>query len=597
MTYVRALREQRRGIAVLLGWSVLEGVPALLSGRLVGYAVDRGFAVGRPWVGVAWLLAFAVLAVLGGFGLRQVFTHLGAVVEPLRDTLVRQVVRGVLHAGSQTRQPDASAVARITRHVEVVRDATAGVLVQARALLVTTIAALVGLAATVSSLAWLVILPVVAALVLFALLLPGLARGQRRLVLADEEAAAVAGTVFLGVRDVTAVNGRDHALHDVTTLVDRQASATVRLAYATALRGVVIALGGFAPLVLLLLVAPGLVRTGTLTAGEVLAAVVYLSTSVQPALRRLADTTSTIVLRLVVALRRLAEAAPPIAPPSGAAVPEGHGIELRAVTFGWSATAEPVVRDLDLTLPPGSHLAVVGPSGIGKSTLAGLVTGLVEPRSGVVLLGGAPVREVHPDIRHRRIALVPQETYLFTGTVRENLALLAPSADDDTLLRAAAAVGATDLIAKLGGLDGTVGHNGGGLSAGEAQLLAATRVHASPADIVILDEATSALDPAAEATVEQAFATRTGTGTLIVIAHRLSSALRANQVLVMDGGPPLLGHHTDLLATSPLYRDLMAAWQPTPTTTNDTTPTTTNDTTTDPPPPPPRLDLTWVRVP
>ena len=563
MTYLRALRDQRRGIVVLLGWSVLEGVPALLSGRLVGLAVDRGFAAGRPWTGVAWLLAFAAVAVLGGFGLRQVFMRLGAVVEPLRDSLVRQVVRGVLHAGTHTRQPDASAVARITRHVEVVRDATAGVLVQARALLVTTTAALIGLATTVSSLAWLVILPVVAALILFGLLLPSLARGQRRLVLADEQAASVAGTVFLGVRDVTATGGTEHALRDVMTEVDRQASATVRMAFATALRGVVIALGGFAPLVLLLLMAPAMVRAGTLTVGEVLGAVVYLSTSVQPALRRLADTTSTVVLRLVIALRRLAEAAPPITTPTGNAIPETAEIELRTVTFGWSPTAEPIVRALDLTLAPGSHLAVVGPSGIGKSTLAGLLTGLVEPQSGEVHFGGVPVRSIAPDLRHQRIALVPQETYLFTGTVRENLALFAPTASDATLLKAAAAVGASDLLTKLGGLSGTIGHSATGLSAGEAQLLSATRVYTSPADIVILDEATSALDPAAEATVEQAFAARGGT--LIVIAHRLSSALRADQVLLMDGGPPLLGHHDDLLATSPLYRDLMAAWHSTPT--------------------------------
>jgi ATP-binding cassette subfamily C protein len=562
MTYLRALREQRRGIVVLLGWSVLEGVPALLSGRLVGLAVDRGFAAGQPWIGVGWLLLFAAIAVLGGFGLRQVFMRLGAVVEPLRDALVRQVVRGVLHAGSQTRQPDASAVARITRHVEVVRDATAGVLVQARALLVTTTAALIGLAATVSSLAWLVILPVVAALVLFTLLLPSLARRQRNLVLADEQVASVAGTVFLGVRDVTAVTGADHALRDVGEQVERQASATVRMAFATALRGVVIALGGFAPLVLLLLMAPGMVRAGTLTVGDVLAAVVYLSTSVQPALRRLADTTSTIVLRLVVALRRLAEAAPPIDVPTGDAVPNGSDIELRGVTFGWSPTAEPVVRSLDLVLPEGSHLAVIGPSGIGKSTLAGLITGMVEPQAGEVRFGDVPVRSVAADQRHERIALVPQETYLFTGTVRENLALFAPTASDAALLEAAEAVGASALITRLGGLSGTVGHSGGGLSAGEAQLLACARVHASPADVVILDEATSALDPSAEAQVEQAFATRAGT--LIVIAHRLSSALRADLVLLMDGGPPLLGNHDDLLATSPLYRDLMAAWQPTP---------------------------------
>ncbi|GAA1345416.1 ATP-binding cassette domain-containing protein [Saccharothrix algeriensis] len=559
--YFRALAGRRRAVLALLGWSVLEGVPALLSGRLVGLAVDRGFAVGDVQAGIGWLVAFALVAVLGGFGLRQVFTRLGDVVEPLRDALVTAVVRGVLHDGrSHRRQPDASAVARITRHVEVVRDATAGLLVQARALLVTTTAALVGLATAVSSLAWLVVLPVVAALVLFGALLPSLARGQRELVVADEAAAEAAGAVLLGMRDVVACGARDHAAADVLRQVDRQAAAAVRMAWATALRGVVISVGGFLPMVLLLVLAPGMVAAGALTAGEVLAAVVYLSTSVQPALRRLADTTSTVVLRLAVALRRLAEAAPEVDEPTGDLVPDAGGVELRGVTFGWGEHAEPVVRDLDLMLAEGSHLAVVGPSGIGKSTLAGLVTGLVAPRSGAVLLGGVPVREVAPAERRRRIALVPQETYLFTGTVRDNLALLAPAASDAALLASVEAVGAAEVVARLGGLGGAVGHAGGGLSAGEAQLLAAARVHACEADLVVLDEATSHLDPAAEAVVERAFAARGGT--LVVIAHRLSSALRADHVLVMDGGAPLLGTHERLMAESAAYGELMAAWKP-----------------------------------
>ncbi|MBB5957877.1 ATP-binding cassette subfamily C protein [Saccharothrix tamanrassetensis] len=560
--YFRALMGRRRAVLALLGWSVLEGVPALLSGRLVGLAVDRGFAVGDVWTGIGWLVAFALVAVLGGFGLRQVFTRLGDVVEPLRDALVTTIVRGVLHDGrSHRRQPDASAVARITRHVEVVRDATAGLLVQARALLVTTAAALVGLATTVSSLAWLVVLPVVAALVLFGLLLPSLARGQRALVMADESTAEVAGTVLLGMRDVVACGAQSHASADVVRQVDVQAGATVRMAWASALRGIVISVGGFLPLVLLLVMTPGMVAAGALTAGQVLAAVVYLSTSVQPALRRLADTTSTVVLRLAVALRRLAEAAPEVAEQTGDLVPGGDGaVELRGVTFGWGEHAEPVVRDLDLTLTRGSHLAVVGPSGIGKSTLAGLITGLLAPQAGSVLFGGVPVREVRPAERHRRIALVPQETYLFTGTVRDNLALFAPSASDEVLAAAVAAVGASEVVARLGGLDGAIGHAGGSLSAGEAQLLAAARVYACDADVVVLDEATSNLDPAAEAVVERAFAARDGI--LVVIAHRLSSALRADHVLVMDGGAPLLGSHERLMVESATYGDLMAAWKP-----------------------------------
>jgi len=559
--YFGALAGQRRGVLVLLGWSVLEGVPAFLSGRLVALAVDRGFGVGQPLVGVGWLLVFAAVAVLGGFGLRQVFQHLGAVIEPMRDALVGVVVRGVLNDGvSHRRQPDASAVARITRHVEVVRDATAGVLVQARALLVTTTAALVGLVTTVADLAWLVVSPVLVALVLFALLLPSLARRQRDQVMADEASAEVAGTVLVGIRDVVACDAVRQAEDEVGERVDRQAEVAVRVAWANALRGLVIAVGGFAPMALLVVAAPAKVASGQLTAGAVLGAVVYLSTSVQPALRRLADTTSTVVLRLMVALRRLEEAAPKPAEPAGDEVPTGRDVVLRGLTFGWGEHAEPVVRDLDLDLAPGDHLAVVGPSGIGKSTVAGLLTGLMAPRAGTVTLGGVPVHLVRPAVRHRRIALIPQETYLFTGTLRENLALFAPTATDADLLAAVDAVGATELVARIGGLSAALGHAGAGLSAGEAQLLAVARVYACPAELVILDEATSHLDPTAEARVERAFAARGGI--LVVIAHRLSSALRAKRVLVMDGGPPLMGEHADLVRSSPAYAELMQAWLP-----------------------------------
>jgi ATP-binding cassette subfamily C protein len=558
--YFDALAGQRREALALLGWSLLEGVPALLSGRLVALAVDRGFAAGEPWTGVAWLLAFGTTAVLGAVGSRLVFRRLGAVVEPMRDALVAVVVRGVLHGGNGARsRPDAGGVARLTRHVEVVRDVTAGLLVQSRSLLVTTVAALVGIFGTAGELAWLVTLPVLLALVLFALLLRTLAARQRDLVLADERIAEVSGTVQSGVRDVVACGAQDEAGRAVAAEVDAQAAATVRLARAGALRTLVVAIGGYAPLVLVLAVAPGLVASGRLTAGAVLGTVVYLTTNLQPALLGLAESTGSAVLRLVVTLRRLSEAATAPAGalvPAGTLVPAGSAIGVRGLTFGYGAHAEPVVRDLDLDLRPGDHLAVIGPSGIGKSTLAGLLVGLERPDRGHVLLGGVPVHEVAPEVRHRIVALVPQEAYVFTGTVRDNLALFAPDARDEDLLAAAAAVGAGDLVRALGGLTGEVGH--GDLSTGQAQLLAAARVHASPADVVVLDEATSSLDAAAEAVVERAFAERGGV--LVVIAHRLSSALRADRVLVMDGGTPLLGEHGDLLATSPLYADLMRAW-------------------------------------
>ncbi|MFD8493860.1 ABC transporter ATP-binding protein [Amycolatopsis sp. NPDC059657] len=557
--YGTALGKQWRGGLILLGCSILEGVPAFFSGRLVELAVDRGFGAGAPLVGMAWLAVFGAVALLGAIGSRLVWQQLGKVVEPLRDALVEAVVRGVLHDPAPPRnQPDASGVARITQHVEVVRDATAGLLVQARGMIVTTFAALAGLFTVAGGLAWLVAAPVLGSIAIFACLLPSLARRQRALALADERTAETAGTTLAGMRDVVACGAEATAVMALHNTVDAQAAAAMAVARSSALRTLVISIGGFLPLLLALLVAPGMVAAGTMTAGAALGALVYLATTMQPALRGLAATAATVVLRLLVALRRLAETAEIPEPVDGREEPSDAVVSVRELTFGWGEHAEPIVRGLDLDLAAGDHLAVVGPSGIGKSTLAGLITGMLEPQEGRVLLGGAPVRDTPAELRHRLIALIPQEAYVFAGTVRDNLALFAPDATDDELLDAADAVGAGDLLARLGGLDGEIGHGREGVTAGGAQLLALARVYATPARIVLLDEATSNLDPRAEARVERAFAARGGV--LLVIAHRLSSALRARRVLVMDGRETALGRHEDLLRNSPRYAEMMQAW-------------------------------------
>ena len=557
--YLDALRGQRAAIAVLAGWSIVEGLPALLSGRLVALSVDNGFAVGKPSQGAFWLGTYAVVSLLGAVGARGVYGRLGQVVEPMRDALVRIVVRGVLHEDPAGRhQPDAAAIARITRHIEVVRDVTAGILIQARGLAVTTVAALIGLIGTAAPLALLALPPIVLAMVLGVALLRSLARRQRDVIMADEQSAQLAATVYTGLRDVVSCGAETESAQRIGLVVARQARAAVRLGNASANRELVTSLGGLVPLLLVLGFAPAMVAQGRISVAAVLGAVVYLVTNVQPALIGLGQTAGNTVLRLVVTLRRLAEMATPADPEVVDAVAVGADLVMRGVTFGWSEHAQPVVSGLDLALPAGEHIAIVGASGIGKSTVAGLLTGLLRPSSGRVLLGDTPVDTLPPSARRDVLTLIPQQSYVFGGTVRENLALLADGVTDDQLWTAVDAVGSAGLVRRLGGLDGEIAHGGGGMSSGERQLIALARVYASRARIVVLDEATAYLDPAAEAVAEQAFADRGGT--LIVIAHRLSSALRARQVLVMDGGGAVLDTHTALLGKSAVYRDLMRAW-------------------------------------
>jgi ATP-binding cassette subfamily C protein len=236
--------------------------------------------------------------------------------------------------------------------------------------------------------------------------------------------------------------------------------------------------------------------------------------------------------------------------------PRGHDVVLREVTFGYGRTSEPVIGNLDLVVCEGDHLAVVGPSGAGKSTLAGLIAGLLEPQHGAVLLGSAPVAALDARTAARHRVLIPQQAYVFAGTIRENLAYLRPDAPDAVIDDTVDRLGAHALVERLGGLSAELDPHA--LSAGERQLLTLVRSYISQARLVILDEATCHLDPQAEAHAERAFAARDGS--LIVIAHRISSALRARRVLVMDGGQALVGSHTELLQRSPLYRDLVGHW-------------------------------------
>jgi ATP-binding cassette subfamily C protein len=231
---------------------------------------------------------------------------------------------------------------------------------------------------------------------------------------------------------------------------------------------------------------------------------------------------------------------------------------LRGVSFGYGPHAEPVLRGLDLDIADGQHVAIVGPSGIGKSTLAGLIAGLLRPTAGQVRLGGRPVSDMAAaDLPSYRV-LIPQEAYVFAGPVGENLSYLAPGASPAQLDVAVEVVGLRALVTRLGGYQAELSPDR--LSAGERQLIALARAYLSPARLAILDEATCHLDPAAAARAENAFAARPGA--LIVIAHRISSALRADRVLVLDGASARIGDHVTLLATSPLYRDLVGHWEP-----------------------------------
>ncbi|MFG2760006.1 ATP-binding cassette domain-containing protein [Streptomyces wuyuanensis] len=252
---------------------------------------------------------------------------------------------------------------------------------------------------------------------------------------------------------------------------------------------------------------------------------------------------------------------PPPTPPTEPGEPgeAAPSLELRSLSFAYGPGAMPVVDGLDLSVRPGEHVAVVGPSGIGKSTLFALIAGLLVPDRGELLIDGRPVHRPDRDAYAARRALIPQEAYVFGGTLRDNLLYLCPDGAPDAAVESAVRAVGLDRVAHApGGLDARI--DPAALSQGERQLVALARVYLAPARLVLLDEATCHLDPATEARAERAFADRPGT--LMVIAHRLSSARRADRVLVLDGVAAATGRHEELLERSETYRDLVGHWRP-----------------------------------
>ncbi|MEY9997900.1 ABC-type multidrug transport system fused ATPase/permease subunit [Streptomyces sp. V4I8] len=610
------LRSTPRAVVRLLAWSVPEMAQTFFLGYALARALDDGFLRGEPGAGMGWLAAAGLSVVLAGVGTDRVHVALAAIAEPMRDDLIRRVVHRAL------RDADGAAVSRLTHQTEIARDTFANLLLVSRTFVLSAGAALAGLLALAPVLLLIVLPPLAAGLVLFVATLRPLARRQEAFLVADEVMAADVGAAVAGLRDIAASGAQPWVAADAGAGIDGELRAARALARWGTLRDLAVGVAGHLPVVLLLGTAPWLLGRGV-TPGALVAALAYLTQALLPALENLILSLGTTSARLAVVLRRLApegtcgttrrptsaqEAGHPATlqrarqadamrtatglgpgrqahtqkdaftavPETGQAdfqrpesnlAPTRHphdaaasppAVSLHSLTFAYGPHAEPVLRGLDLALPPGGHLAVAGPSGIGKSTLAALIAGVLVPDQGEVRLCGRDVRELGPGGLAALRVLVPQEAYVFSGTVGENIAYLCPEPPSDAaLLASCAAVGADGLVGRLGGPEARLDPRA--LSAGERQLLALARAHLASAPLVLLDEATCHLDPAAEARAEQAFLARPG-GSLIVVAHRISSARRAARILVMDGTDTDCGTHEDLLARSPLYRDLVGSW-------------------------------------
>ena len=303
------------------------------------------------------------------------------------------------------------------------------------------------------------------------------------------------------------------------------------------------------------------VSVGAMSAGTLIAFVLYLAMLFGP-VQQLTQVFDGYQ-QAVVGLRRIGDL---LATPSSLSRspaerdpgPAGFNgdASLEKVSFRYSGAADDALTAVDLNIPAGSSLALVGRTGAGKSTIVKLLARFYDPVAGSVRMDGVDIRDYTLSGYRQRLGLVPQEPHLFTGTVAQNIAYGRPGADHRAIAAAAVAVGATDMIAALPGrMNHPIGERGQGLSSGQRQLIALARAELVEPDLLLLDEATATLDQATEALVLAAGAAVTRRRTSVIVAHRLATAARADVIAVVDHGRIVeSGTHDELLTLDGRYR-------------------------------------------
>jgi ATP-binding cassette subfamily B protein len=366
-----------------------------------------------------------------------------------------------------------------------------------------------------------------------------------------------------GIRLVTAHNRQRHNVEGHRRVLERYRDANVYTGTIGAVYSPGTELVATLGLAVLLLVGGQRVLGGELSVGELTAFILFLATFFAP-IQQLVHLYTTYQSGQAAAskLRELLATAPGVAEaPDAHPLPAIAGeIRLEHVGFAYEA-GSPVLHDIDLTVRPGETLALVGPTGSGKSTIAKLVARFYDPTEGRVLIDGHDLRHVTLDSLRRQLGIVPQEPFLFAGSIGDNIAFARPDATDEELAEACRALGIDELVERLPqGLDTPVHERGSALSSGQRQLLALARAFVARPRVLVLDEATSSLDLRSEAVVERALDVVREGRTVILVAHRLATAMRADRIAVVDGGRLVeVGTHAELVAEGGRYAALSAS--------------------------------------
>jgi ATP-binding cassette subfamily B protein len=572
------LRPYRRRLILMFTALLLETAAALAPPYLLGKAIDSGIRAGDvaalDWIVAAFLFATVLYAVatfwesylVGWIGTRalqdlreRIFTHLQS-----------------MSIGFFTRRSPGVLISRMTNDVEALNQlVTSGfvTIFSSTLTLVGVVAIMLALDVKLALITFVTFPLLAVASVVFRIVSAGTYRATRERIAA---VTAYLQETLSGVRVVRSFGQERRHQTQMTALNEENRDVNMKTVYLNASYFPAVEMLAAVGTAVILLYGGSQAVNGAIEVGVVVAFVGYLTRFFEP-IQELSQlyTTYQQGMAALDKIFDLLDTAPDMVDAPGAIDPgtlRGE-IELEGVWFSYAeqTAAEDgavpgddiwALRDVDLHVPPGQTLALVGATGAGKSTFAKLVARFYDPQKGTVRVDGHDLHGVQQQALRRQLGIVPQEGFLFSGSVRENVAFGRPEASEEEIEAAIAAVGATEFVAKLPqGLDTEVGERGIQLSAGQRQLVAFARALLAEPRILILDEATSNVDVRTEKTIERGLERLLHGRTAIVIAHRLSTIRRAGKIVVLEGGQIAeQGTHDELIDANGPYSKLYGAW-------------------------------------
>ncbi|MFC9585595.1 ABC transporter ATP-binding protein [Streptomyces yangpuensis] len=518
--------------------------------------------------------ALFVLLVVGAAVSYRQWCMLGTlgerVVLEARESMVRRFLQATVPA--LTRRPTGELVTRVTSDTVLLREATAqsfvglvnGAVMLVGSLVLMGVLDLVLLGTTVAAVA------VTGAL--FALLMPGIGKAQQR---AQEHIGLLGGRLegtLRAIRTVKVSRAEERAAERIVADARSAAEYGIRAVRQEALAWTVAGSGIQLAIIAILGVGAWRVGAGDLEVSSLIAFLLYAFTLMEP-VSTLSQNLTSLQAGMAAAERirqtadltgedaagRPARGVPAARPTDADDRAHVPVLELRGVSAAYGPDAGNAVTDVRLAIPRRGHTAIVGPSGAGKTTLFSLVLRFLEPVDGELLLNGRPYRDhSHSEVR-ARLAYVEQDTPVVPGTLRDNLLLARPDATEEELHRVLRDVRLTDKVDALdSGLDSPL--SSAHVSGGERQRIALARALLRTPEVLLLDEATAQLDGLTEAAVQDCIRSRAATGAVVTVAHRLSTVVDADLIVVMEAGRiRARGTHEELLGSDPLYRELVAA--------------------------------------